>query len=128
MRPAGIAIRQTIGTRRSTPACDGFGRVATTTDGRFTFHDRHAGTRRRARHGQPQAPHLLVSVLARGILTRLATRMYFEDEPANAEDPILALVPRESARDAHRRGARTEPRIAFDIMLQGPGETVFFDV
>ena len=108
-------------------ACDGFGRVATTTDGRFTIRTVMPGRVPGAEPSQSQAPHLLISVLARGVLTRLATRMYFADEAANDEDPVLALVPPD------RRGTLIARRIdpvtfAFDIVLQGPGETVFFDV
>jgi protocatechuate 3,4-dioxygenase alpha subunit len=76
--------------------------------------------------GRPQAPHLVVGILARGLLTRLVTRLYFADE-ANAPDPILALVPapRRSTLIARRIA---EGRYRFDIVLQGEGETVFFDV
>jgi protocatechuate 3,4-dioxygenase alpha subunit len=100
--------------------------VSTTGDGRFAFTTVMPG-RVPGPDGRWQAPHLLVSVLARGILTRLATRIYFEDEPGNADDPVLGLVPDE------RRGTlvarRAEPnRYVFDVVLQGPGETVFFDV
>lgn len=107
--------------------CDGFGRVATTTEGRFTIRTVMPGRVPGAAPSQWQAPHLLISVLARGLLTRLATRMYFADEATNDDDPVLALVP------ADRRGTliarRIEPTtFAFDIVLQGPGETVFFDV
>jgi len=73
-----------------------------------------------------QAPHILVSVVARGILFRFITRLYFDDEAANAEDAILRLVP-----DARRQTliARTiaPGRYRFDIRLQGADETVFFD-
>jgi protocatechuate 3,4-dioxygenase alpha subunit len=74
-----------------------------------------------------QAPHILISVCGTGILTRYTTRLYFDDEPANAADPILLLVP------ADRRAtllARTiaPRRYQFDIVLQGEGETVFFDL
>jgi protocatechuate 3,4-dioxygenase alpha subunit len=66
-------------------------------------------------------------VLARGLLTRLVTRMYFEDEPSNADDPILALVP--ARRRSTLLAKRVMPdRYAFDIKLQGEDETVFFDV
>jgi protocatechuate 3,4-dioxygenase, alpha subunit len=76
--------------------------------------------------GGMQAPHILVSVMARGVLTRFITRLYFEDEPANDRDPILALVPtaRRNTLIARRCG---EGRYRFDIRIQGPGETVFFD-
>lgn len=74
-----------------------------------------------------QAPHIAVSVFARGMLHRVVTRMYFADEPeANAADPILAMVP------ADRRDTLLAQPVsggyAFDVRLQGPGETVFFDV
>jgi protocatechuate 3,4-dioxygenase alpha subunit len=66
-----------------------------------------------------------VSVFARGLLNRVVTRIYFEDQD-NAEDPVLATVPRE------RRGtliaAKTEDGYRFDVRLQGDGETVFFRV
>ena len=105
---------------------DGFGRVATDAAGRFLFKTVVPG-RVPGVDGRLQAPHIAVGVLARGILTRLVTRMYFEDEAANDEDAVLSLVP------ASRRGTllarRTEDdRYRFDIVLQGDGETVFFDV
>ena len=108
------------------PACDGFGRVATSSEGRFAFSTVMPG-RVPTPDGRLQAPHLVVSVLARGILTRLATRMYFECEAANGEDPILELVPqdRRGTLIARQAGAN---RYVFDVKLQGPGETVFFDV
>jgi len=107
--------------------CDGFGRVATTTEGRFTIRTVMPGRVPGTEPSQWQAPHLLVSILARGLLTRLATRIYFADDAANGNDAVLALVPPD------RRGTLIARRIdpatfAFDIVLQGPGETVFFDV
>jgi protocatechuate 3,4-dioxygenase alpha subunit len=108
------------------PACDGFGRVATTAEGRFLFSTVMPGAVP-GPDGRPQAPHLVVSVLARGILTRLATRIYFEGEAANAQDPILELVPRERRGTLIARQAGAN-RYVFDVRLQGPGETVFFDV
>ena len=86
-----------------------------------------------AEPGVGEAPHLDVSVFARGLLHRLVTRIYFPDEAAaNAADPVLASI---AERD--RRGtllAVREPDRAggsvlrFDIHLQGDQETVFFDV
>jgi protocatechuate 3,4-dioxygenase alpha subunit len=108
------------------PNCDGFGRVATTPEGRFGFRTVKPG-RVPGPEATTQAPHLLVSVLARGILTRLATRIYFDDESANAEDPVLSLVPEDRRQTlVARRGEGN--KYVFDIVLQGPGETVFFDV
>ena len=111
---------------RGDAAFDGFARVATDAEGRFTIQTVKPG-RVPGPGGRLQAPHLLVGILARGILTRLVTRMYFADEPGNEEDPILALVP------AHRRATLIAPRLSdgryrFDVVLQGEGETVFFDV
>lgn len=108
------------------PLFSGFGRVATDDHGRFTFTTIVPG-RVPGPDGGLQAPHLAIGFLARGLLTRLVTRVYFEDEPSNAEDAVLALVPVE------RRGTLLAKRVdadryRFDIVLQGPGETVFFDV
>ena len=108
------------------PACDGFGRVATDDRGQFSFKTVVPG-RVPGPDGSLQAPHLAVGILARGVLTRLITRLYFEDQPSNAEDAILALVPAE--RRSTLLARRVAPdRYRFDITLQGPGETVFFDV
>jgi protocatechuate 3,4-dioxygenase alpha subunit len=77
--------------------------------------------------GAIQAPHIAVSVFARGMLHRCVTRIYFADEPeANREDPVLSSVP------ADRRDTLlAQPDgggYRFDIRLQGPGETVFFAI
>jgi protocatechuate 3,4-dioxygenase alpha subunit len=72
-----------------------------------------------------QAPHIAVSVFARGMLHRCVTRIYFADEPdANAADPVLASLP--EARRGTLLAEPTEGGYRFDIHLQGPGETVFF--
>ncbi len=74
-----------------------------------------------------QAPHIDVSLFARGLLHRCVTRIYFADEPeANAADPVYASVPAE-----RRRTLLAEPTSGgyrFDIRLQGADETVFFAV
>jgi protocatechuate 3,4-dioxygenase alpha subunit len=75
--------------------------------------------------GSLQAPHVDVSVFARGLLDRVVTRLYFGDEAAaNANDPVLAAVPE------HRRPTlMAEPTLdgyRLDIRLQGEHETVFF--
>ena len=98
-----------------------FGRVATDASGRFVLE-----TEPLAALATPHAPHLMVSLFARGVLTRLVTRIYLEGESANAQDPTLARVP--SPRRQTLLARRIEPdRYGFDIVLQGPGETVFFD-
>jgi protocatechuate 3,4-dioxygenase alpha subunit len=103
----------------------GFGRVPTDSDGRFRFVTIKPGAVADGQGGC-QAPHLLVSVFMRGLLKRLVTRMYFPDEPRNADDWVLRLVPAERrATIVARPMARDE--LEWDIILQGPGETVFFD-
>jgi protocatechuate 3,4-dioxygenase alpha subunit len=77
--------------------------------------------------GTLQAPHIAVTVLARGLLHRCVTRIYFGDESeANATDPILHRVPVE--RRPTLIAAPVDGGYRFDIRLQGPGETVFFAV
>ena len=77
--------------------------------------------------GATQAPHIDVSVFARGMLHRTVTRIYFADEAeANALDQVLATVP--AARRSTLLAEPTAEGYRFDIHLQGPGETVFFDI
>ncbi len=76
--------------------------------------------------GTTQAPHLAVSVLARGLLDRVVTRVYLPED-AHDDDPVLAAVP------AHRRPTLVavpagDGTYRFDVRLQGEGETVFFAV
>jgi protocatechuate 3,4-dioxygenase, alpha subunit len=77
--------------------------------------------------GRLQAPHIDVSVFARGLLNRVVTRIYFADEAeANAADPVLESVP--PGRRDTLLAQPTGEGYRFDIRLQGPGETVFFDL
>jgi protocatechuate 3,4-dioxygenase alpha subunit len=72
------------------------------------------------------APHLNMTVFARGLLRHLATRMYFPDEAANAKDRVLGRVDptrRETLIAHHDREV-----LRFDIRLQGESETVFFQL
>lgn len=82
--------------------------------------------------GQKQAPHVWVSIFARGINLHLQTRLYFSDEAqANADDPVLKLVGDPALVEtliAHRVDGGALPVYRFDIRLQGERETVFFDV
>ena len=107
------------------PAFCGFGRLATDLDGACVFETVYPG-RTPDGSGGCQAPHLNVSIFARGLMARLCTRMYFADDPALAEDPVLALVPEE--RRATLLARREGGQWRFDIRLQGEDETVFFDV
>jgi protocatechuate 3,4-dioxygenase alpha subunit len=78
-------------------------------------------------NGPLQAPHIDVTLFARGMLNRVVTRLYFADEDdANAADQVLATVP--AARRNTLLAQPTADGYRFDIHLQGPGETVFFDI
>lgn len=121
----------------------GFGRAATAEDGSFRFLTIRPGRVPFAPSASQgpgadvlssarQAPHIAVNVLGRGLLKRLMTRIYFADEPSNAEDPILKRVPeaRRGTLLARRlEGAANDAlaRYHFDIHLQGVRETVFFE-
>jgi protocatechuate 3,4-dioxygenase alpha subunit len=105
----------------------GFGRAATDGDGGFAFATIKPGAVP-GPGGAMQAPHINVGVFSRGILKRLFTRIYFTDEPANATDPILALVPKERRDTLLAKPQPGKPNVyRFDIHLQGDNETVFFD-
>jgi protocatechuate 3,4-dioxygenase alpha subunit len=110
---------------RADEAFGGYGRVATDDRGRFRFETIRPG-QVQGPGGRVQAPHVLVSLLAPGVLTRYWTRLYFDDEPSNATDPVLQHVPPERRGTLLAR-ASGDGRFRFDIVLQGPGETVFFD-
>jgi len=75
----------------------------------------------------PHAPHLEVTVFARGLLRQLVTRVYFPDEEAaNATDPALSRI--EPERRPTLVARRQGDVLHFDIHLQGPSETVFFQL
>ena len=73
-----------------------------------------------------QAPHINVGIFARGLLNRVATRLYFDGEPANSEDPVLKMV--EPARRRTLLAKKDGNTWRLPIHLGGPNETVFFDV
>lgn len=108
------------------PGFSGFGRVPTDAGGGFRFSTIKPGPVPGPR-GQVQAPHLAVSIFARGLMRRLVTRLYFPDDPRNADDPILKQVAPE--RRATLIAKRVEPgaALSWDVVLNGAGETVFFD-
>lgn len=115
-------------TRGSNTGFTGFGRVGTGTDPqqRFFFETVKPGA-----PAQGQAPHINVIVFMRGLLNHAYTRIYFpEDADAHTSDPVLAGVPAER-RDslvARRQESEAGPVYRFDIHMQGPQETVFFDL
>jgi protocatechuate 3,4-dioxygenase alpha subunit len=115
------------GTTEPTPASfRGFGRSATDGDGHWRVRTVKPGPLPTA-SGTTQAPHIDVSVFARGLLDRLVTRIYFPDEaPANNTDPVLTGI--DSSRRSSLVAIPDGDRLRFDIHLQGSDETVFFDV
>jgi protocatechuate 3,4-dioxygenase alpha subunit len=103
------------------PGLRGFGRCPTDGEGRYAILTLKPAA------AAPHAPHVAVSVFARGLLKRVCTRVYFADEAANRADPTLAAIADPAAR-ATLIAERADGGYRFDIRLQGEGETVFFDV
>ncbi|MDQ6670651.1 MAG: protocatechuate 3,4-dioxygenase subunit alpha [Chloroflexota bacterium] len=107
----------------------GFGRTGTDEEGRYWFETVKPG-RVPGPDGPAQAPHIVVTVFARGMLNHAVTRLYFADEPSNAEDAVLKRVTAERRAlllaQPHDQG--NERAYQFDIVLQGEGETPFFNV
>jgi protocatechuate 3,4-dioxygenase, alpha subunit len=104
----------------------GFGRCATDVDGAYAFHTVKPGAVP-TRDGADQAPYIAMSVFARGLLQRVVTRVYFDDEPtANAADPLLAAVAAD--RRSTLIATAVDGGYRFDVRVQGVDETVFLDV
>ena len=103
----------------------GYGRSLTDDAGAFRFRTIKPGGVP-GPDGKLQAPHITVTIFMRGLLKQLQTRIYFPDDPANADDPVLNLIP------AERRGTliakkRADGEFEWNVVLQGKNETVFFD-
>ncbi|GAC1392763.1 MAG: protocatechuate 3,4-dioxygenase subunit alpha [Ktedonobacteraceae bacterium] len=111
------------------PSFLGFGRSGTTEDGRYWFETVKPGSVP-FDEMQVQAPHICVTVFARGLLNHLVTRLYFEDEPTNASDPVLQRIPKDRAATllAKREQSENATIYRFDIVLQGTNETAFFNI
>jgi protocatechuate 3,4-dioxygenase, alpha subunit len=116
------------------PGFTGFARVAVNAEGAFRFTTIKPGPVL-GPDGKEQAPHLLVSIFMRGMLRRMVTRIYFPDEPRNSADFILNLV--EAARRSTLIAKKTAQKntketdsttLEWNVILQGPEETVFFDL
>ena len=108
---------------------EGFARIGTDNDGRYSLETVRPAPLPFDRTTM-QAPHLSVAVFARGLLNHLYTRIYFEDDGSPGADPILQYVPepRRSTLVAKvAPGTSLTRSYRFDIVLQGEGETVFFD-
>jgi protocatechuate 3,4-dioxygenase alpha subunit len=107
----------------------GFGRTGTDETGTFRIETVKPGSVTGS-DARPQAPHLNITVFARGMPNHAYTRVYFSDEQAaNESDAVLGLVDRERRGTliAARHDTAGGPVYRFDINLQGDAETVFFD-
>lgn len=107
----------------------GFGRCGTDKDGGYAFDTIKPGSVPDP-DGKPQAPHLVLAIFARGMLLQNYSRIYFGGEAANADDPVLALVPidRRATLIAQQANCNGNAVYRLDIHLQGDNEMVFFDV
>jgi protocatechuate 3,4-dioxygenase alpha subunit len=111
------------------PQFTGWGRSACDAQsGEFAFRTIRPGAVRQI-DGRMQAPHVTFWIVARGSNIGLHTRMYFpEDAQAHETDPALRRIEHQD-RAATLIAAPDGPgAYRFDIRLQGPGETVFFDI
>jgi protocatechuate 3,4-dioxygenase alpha subunit len=111
------------------PSFTGFGRSGTDEEGRYWFETIRPGVVP-FDGSREQAPHLVLTVFARGLLNHAVTRVYFAGDPAIQSDPILRQIPpqRRSTLLATRTGETGTPLYRFDIVLQGAGETAFFNL
>jgi protocatechuate 3,4-dioxygenase alpha subunit len=115
----GVLVQQPGSLSRDDFTFTGWGRAATDREGRYSFTTVAPG---------PTAPgaaaYFAVTVFARGLLDRLFTRIYLPgDDAALGADPLLASLP--SERRATLIATADEAGLAFDVRLQGDGETVF---
>src|SRR5690242_20166132 len=79
--------------------------------------------------GGAQAPHINVTLFARGLGKPLRTRVYFTGDAANASDPVLALIPADRRDTLLAKPVAGQANAwAIEIHLQGEAETVFLDV
>jgi len=108
----------------------GFGRALTDKDGIFRFITVKPGTVP-GRGNALQAPHIAMSLAGRGLQHHLFTRVYFAGEALNKSDPVLSSIEDPALQKtliAEPKGNANGSAVwRFDVVLQGKGETVFFD-
>ena len=110
------------------PGFSGFGRCPTGSDGTFIFRTVKPGPVPSSNE-IPQAPHINVSIFMRGLLDRLVTRIYFLGDQRNSTDEILKLIEPSRRSTLLARPEGSDPNsYVWSVILQGPGETVFFDL
>ncbi len=109
-------------------AFPGFGRCATGPGGEFSFVTVKPGPVP-GHDERRQAPHMTVTIFARGLLNRLVTRIYFPDEVhANERDPLLQSIDDPATRATLIAEPTGPASYRFDIRLQGEGETAFLAI
>ena len=111
------------------PATDsfpGYGRARSDTDGVFRFTTIKPGPVP-GRGNARQAPHIAITIFARGLMKALVTRAYFAGEALNETDPVLGMI-EEPARRATLIAAPAADDWRLDIRLQGEDETVFLEI
>ncbi|MDD9907877.1 MAG: protocatechuate 3,4-dioxygenase subunit alpha [Rhodospirillaceae bacterium] len=109
------------------PNFAGFGRTLTDNDGYYTFTTVLPGPVP-GKGNSWQAPHMSMSLHSGGLLKQVNTRLYFPDDDANADDPVLSGIEDDGQRSTLVARAAGEGRYEFDVILQGEGETVFFQL
>jgi protocatechuate 3,4-dioxygenase alpha subunit len=107
-------------------ASAGFGRAATDGGGRYAIYSVYPG-RVAGPDGKLQAPHILVVLFARGLLAQVVTRIYFDGENSNRDDPVLAQCGPRAGTLVARRDPADADGYVWNVSLQGANETVFFD-
>ena len=104
-----------------------FGRCRTDGTGSFRFTTLKPGPVAGLGNAQ-QAPHVAISIFARGLLKALTTRLYFQHEPLNETDPVLSLIDNEARRQTLIARKVANETWQLDIRLQGDNETVFMEI
>ena len=104
-----------------------FGRCRTDANGAFRFTTLKPGPVAGLGNAQ-QAPHIAISIFARGLLNALITRLYFQDEPLNETDPVLSMIEDEASRRTLIATRTASGAWTLDIRLQGDNETVFMEI
>lgn len=122
---AAIEIWQT--SPEASQTFQGFGRCRTDRNGFFRFTTIKPGPVAGLGNTQ-QAPHIAISIFARGLLRGLTTRLYFNDEPLNETDPVLSLIDTKARRDTLIAQNISTGAWRLDIILQGDNETVFMEI
>ena len=104
-----------------------FGRCRTDQGGWFRFTTLKPGPVPGLGNAQ-QAPHVAITIMARGLLQGLATRLYFQGEPLNETDPVLSMIEDEARRNTLIARSVSPGTWHLDIRLQGDNETVFMAI